>query len=512
MLVDRSANKLLLKLLRTNPRDTVRVVVYIAVWRLFLGIFAATSVYYLAVVFLGPLVIDDQRTLGWLDDVRWYVLVVFGIGGFTLWLGVRSGYRAVKATSWPRPLRAVGLALTGASSVLALAYVFAPFLVPGVLLISLMIYGGVLLGMGPGRSLKYLRLVMILVSICWGVSLTYCLIGYLWPIHQAGTFVDAVWLPGSDGQNLKMRRLPTDATAQFNPLYGRLLLLHGEGAGTYPYSPSLPIAIYEARANAWFNPAYCPNIANIEEIAPRDCRQIGIVHGAKVYAISRSLPLGDFGVYTQFGSTAIYFNLSAGDEKYALEYLKTFRRVESNRVAAELANNKQAVNLLADQLKQKHETLAERLPFNTLLPSQLPQGWILNSGTRVGPELDHPNIQEIHYKDRQGHGVRIIVVPQTGFSWQQGACGPVPYEQAQLNCYPTAGQNYYYANKPGYWYAFRTIGDAVAITSVGLQENDFTTGAVGKILKAANDISDSLKPVPSSQLPKVEYIEGLGQN
>jgi hypothetical protein len=498
------------KVLRTTQSDTAQRVALIATCRLLIGVVTALIIYTLAAHFLGSLIADDQKVSAWVDDNWWHMLVTAVLATLAVVIGLKASYRAVKQAGWPRPKYAISTATLLAISFLVFVQTFIPVLGTAWIFLSFLLYGAALFGIRSQSYHERWRAIRVVALIFLAIALAFTLISYSKPAQHPFRFVDAMWLPNpQQATDQDILSLPTTASTELS-LYGQLLLIHSSDIDTYPYP--FPIGIYEGRANAWFRPASCPNLASIEEIIPSECKQIGTVHGAKVYAISRSLPLGDYEVYTQFGSTAIYFNLSMGDEKYALQYLQTFRKVASNQVAKELESNSSHVQSLASTLKQKRDTLAQRLPFNVLLPNSLPQGWFLNGDTRVGPELDKPTIQELGYSDGHDHSVSVIVVPLTGFNWQ-GSCGPIPYEHTPLNCYPVPNQNYYYANKPDFQYTFRTIGNAVAITVVNLEDEDFkTTGAVDKVLKTANDIGSALRPVEVSKLPKTDYIEGLGQN
>ena len=372
------------------------------------GIIVALAIYLLAARFFGPLVEDDQFSGAILDDAWLHALIVYVLGGLAVVMALRFSRRALERSGWPRPKRTVRIALLSALFLALLDYTVLPGLPLLPLLLVLVGYGAALycLKTHPewsGRLLKGLALGFV-------VLIGFTALAYVQPAQHTRAFVDTVWLPDprqqlTDDDKLS---LPARAMASQHYLYGASLLLDSNSVKGRPFT--LRQALYQARANAWLNPAHCPNVAGIGGLVPGKCQVIGTVRGAKVYVITRDLALSDYEVYTQFGSTFITFD--GGDSESSLHYLRTLRAVPANHVAAELAANHHRADTLSAKLEHDHDTAVQRLPFTLALPTALPAGWHQDDilPARVtGPDLDHPTALVVDYDDGKGHSVSVYL-------------------------------------------------------------------------------------------------------
>lgn len=329
------------------------------------------------------------------------------------------------------------------------------------------------------------------------------------PARHTGTITRTVWLPVP-------REDSTDVLDQFGKV---------DASWDFGYGASLvfrPVVndskwgfmAYESNGAVGLSPGTCPDIARIETVDSQGCNKIGEVHGAPVYAMNRSLPLGDYEVYTRFGNTFIFMNIPMGNSKDALSYLRTFRKVPGDQVAAELKNNAIAAKTRAAYEAHQKATVARRLPFTPAVPSKaaLPRNWSSPGNTRIGGTLEHPDLVEMSYTDGQGNTITVMVVAAKSFHFQAGACSPVPHESTPLNCQSYGAQGDYYANGPGVQYLFRQVGDAMTITQILLDSSDFTTpGKETDVLRVGQAVVDSLHSVDRSSLQKADFVEGYGQ-
>lgn len=329
------------------------------------------------------------------------------------------------------------------------------------------------------------------------------------PARHTGTITRTVWLP-------LPREDSTDALDQFGKVGASWDFGYGASLVFRPVvnDSKWGFMAYESDSAVGLSPGMCPNIAHIETVDSQGCDKIGEAHGSAVYAIRRSLPLGDYEVYTRFGNTFIFMNIPMGNSKDALSYLRTFRKVPANQVAVELKNNAIAAKARAAYEAHQKSTVTRRLPFTPAVPSgaALPRNWSPSGNTRIGGTLEHPDLVEMSYTDGQGNTITIMVVSAKNFHFQAGACSPVPHESKPLDCQPYGTQGDYYANGPAVQYLFRRVGDAMTITQILLDSSDFTTpGKESDVLRVGQAVVDSLHSVDRSSLQKVDFIEGYGE-
>jgi hypothetical protein len=357
------------------------------------------------------------------------------------------------------------------------------------------------------KSLK-LNLVTSTAAVGLLAVTVYLAVAFHSPLHHTRAFTPTVWLPNPHARSADPLYQLGSVRTSWDIMYGRGLQIRP--AIDYGFEQTM---VYETRATAGLTPGLCPNVGHIGSISSGGCRKIGTVRGSPVYAINRSLPLGDYEVYVRFGDTLIYMNGLVINKEEALPYLKTFRKVPAADVAAELAANTKAAKAKDAYLTKQQATVRQRLPFTPVLPAAtaLPPGWLSLDDTRIGGSLSRPDLVETSYGDGKGNIVVVMAVPADSFHLQRGSCYPVPHEAKPLGCMPYGTQGYYYANGIKMQYLFRQVGNAMTITQILLADDVFTTpGKETAILQVGQSVADSLHPVDPSALRHVDFVEGYG--
>jgi hypothetical protein len=372
-------------------------------------------------------------------------------------------------------------------------------------------YTALLSGLRYKRS-SYVNRITLFGAVCLLLVIGYAgrlALALHDPVRHTGTIARTVWLPVP-------REDSTDPFNQFGKVGASWNFGYGASLVFRPVvnDSKWGFMAYESDGAVGLSPGKCPNIAQIETVDPQECNKIGEVHGAPVYAMNRSLPLGDYEVYTRFGGTFIFMNLPMGNSKDALSYLGTFRKVPGDQVVPQLKNNAAAAKTRAAYEAHQKSTVTRRLPFTPAVPSEaaLSRNWSQSGDTRIGGTLERPDLVETSYTDGHGNTITVMVVSAKTFHFQPGACSPVPHESKPLDCQSYGSQGDYYANGPAVQYLFRQVGDAMTITQILLDSSDFTTpGKETDVLRVGQAVVDSLHSVDRSSLHKVDFVEGYGQ-
>lgn len=477
---------------------------------LLIALFVAYVIYRIAASLWSLLILDDQDGLGWLDT-SWFQAVILGVVcGLVVWRGLKVSARflAQYGHAQPRRLAVFAFWSAGAFSLLVSQVLLPSLPLELSILIFIGLYGLILYEQRePVIKKQYIVAVMCIAIV---LTLGYGVIAYLKPTDNIRAFVSVMWLPDSAPSSTDKLELPVQVSARWHPLYGKAIEVKSRD-GEEPYAIRFPITLYQARGNAWLDPTRCPDIYNTEEIVPSDCKNIGVVHGSKVYAINRSLPGSAYEIYTQFGSTFIYVNIPMGDDETALRYLRALRAVPSDMATQELRHNQQVLSNQLHDLRTKYETLAERLPFTPVLPAGPPANWLDNydEDITIRGTLDKPETAEVSYMDGNGHTLTIDNTKLAGFSFNATACGPLPREDS-LPCYKVQGKDYYYAYNAQYntHYYLRPVDDVVVISSITLEPDDYKTpNLISTLLQSAIDLNMQSQPQDPTKLKKVQFVD-----
>jgi hypothetical protein len=158
-------------------------------------------------------------------------------------------------------------------------------------------------------------------------------------------------------------------------------------------------------------------------------------------------------------------------------YIRTFTRIARRDVRSVLGRNRQhatdIMTAMRDQRDRQSLLDAEAyayLPFDPVMPATLPANWTQQSIRISGPDAKHPSQVDIFYNKGRDRSIVVTLVASTNFRLD-ATCGPTPSLSGQfVSCSKVAGQDYFVGGQSdgsiARWYAYRSIGDVVAIAQV----------------------------------------------
>lgn len=314
---------------------------------LLITVLVSIILYPITATLLSGFIGDGEELIRELNN-NWLLMPIAYLPSIvTLLIGLRCSYCLVKQSGLEGYRHAFYVSILITFSLTLLGLTFLSLSGTTALLLAVIIYS--LLFYGINTHTRTLPVYIIwIVCVLFVLSLgIYVATRTRVPSQTDYTFLHAIMSPNPVKQNRNPQNtynifnVPTEVSVRQQPMYGKILVLHNPGVEKDVYPVQMPITMYQLPKNAWTDPRNCPNISGLRTYDTTNCTKIGSLNGKNVYAVTHYMSSSEIlEVFFEFESTVVAFDGQGIDADSAIQYLKTFRKVDQKQLGSEISANK----------------------------------------------------------------------------------------------------------------------------------------------------------------------------